>query len=111
MADSAVSAAFAARVERLLSSIDAAFDAVAEEHDVDVERSGMVMTITFESGHRVVINSQEANHEVWLAAKSGGFHYRWDDARSAWCDTRGGDDLDARLVDLVAAETGATITI
>ena len=111
MGDSGVSATFAARVERLLSSIDAAFDAMSDEHDIDVERSGTVMTITFESGRRMVINSQEANGEVWLAAKSGGFHYRWDDARGAWVDTRAGDDFESRLAALVREETGTPLVL
>lgn len=111
MVDSTQTAEFAARVDRLLSSIDAAFDRLSDDHDVDVERSGAVLTITFESGRRMVVNSQEANHEVWLAAKSGGFHFRWDPARQTWSDTRGGEDFEDRFVHLVEDETGATIML
>jgi len=102
---------FTDRVERLLSSIDAAFDRLGDDHDVDVERAGTVLTITFESGRRMVVNSQEANHEVWLAAKSGGFHYRWDDVRETWDDTRGGPDLKTRLSSLVEEETGTPLVL
>ena len=102
---------FAERVERLLSSIDAAFDRLGDEHDIDVERTGTVLTITFESGRRMVVNSQEANREVWLAAKSGGFHYRWDDDRATWDDTRGDVDLKTRLATLVEEETGTPLVL
>ena len=111
MVDSTQSDAFAHRIDLLLSSIDSAFDRLSDDHDVDVERAGAILTITFESGRRMVINSQEANHEVWLAAKSGGFHYRWDDDRATWKDTRGGDDLKTLLVRLVEEETGATLML
>jgi CyaY protein len=47
--------------------------------------------------------------EIWVAAKSGGFHYRWQD--DAWRDTRSGDELLASLVKLIAEQSGATIAL
>ncbi len=100
------SSGFAGRAERILSSVEAAIDGVADELDIDVLRSGNVITLTFENGHRIVVNSQEAAQEIWLAARSGGFHYRWDEVAQAWIDTRSGEDLRRVLARLIQIEVG-----
>jgi CyaY protein len=63
-----------------------------ETADVDFENAaGGILEITLEDGSRIIINKQAAAQEIWVAAKSGGFHYRWDGA--AWTDTRSGEML------------------
>ena len=99
---------FIGRAERLLSSLETAVDRVADDLDIDVLRSGNVITLAFENGHRIVANSQEAAQEIWLAARSGGFHYRWNDDRQAWCDTRSGEDLRIVLSRLIEIEVGVS---
>ena len=98
---------FIERVEALLAQIETAVDSLADDLDVDVLRTGNVLTLAFENGHRIVVNSQAAASEVWLAARSGGFHYRWADGSSQWLDTRSGEDLRVALSRLVEIETGA----
>ena len=44
------------------------------ELDVDVDASGGVLAFTLESGSSIILSRQIANHEIWVAAKSGGFH-------------------------------------
>jgi len=44
--------------------------------DIDYEISGNVMTLEFEDRRQIVINRQEPMHEIWLASKSGGFHFQ-----------------------------------
>lgn len=97
---------FASRAERILSRIETAIDGVADALDIDVLRTGNVVTLTFENGHRIVVNSQEAVEEIWLAARSGGFHYRWVDASQTWTDTRSGEDLRIVLARLIELEVG-----
>ena len=46
--------------------------------DVDCEMTGNVLTLEFEDRSQIVINKQEPMHEVWLASKSGGFHFQYD---------------------------------
>jgi CyaY protein len=100
--------AFMERAEALLSRLEAAVDRLADDFDIDVLRTGNVVTLTFENGHRMVVNTQEAAGEIWVAARSGGFHYRWDDAAARWNDTRSDDDLRIALARLIGAETGST---
>ncbi len=103
--------AFAERIDRALSAIEASLDDLADTVDVDCERNGNVLTLSFENGRRIVVNGQEASTELWVAARSGAFHYRWDDAKAAWIDTRSGDDVRVVLSRLVADETGISATI
>lgn len=84
---------FAALAERTLARIEDAVDAL--EADIDAQRAGNVLTFELESGEKVVVNTQQPMHEIWLAARSGGFHYRWDGA--AWRDTRSGESLSEAL--------------
>ncbi|EOV1093964.1 iron donor protein CyaY [Vibrio fluvialis] len=45
--------------------------------DIDFETSGNVMTLEFDDGSQIIINRQEPMKEIWLASKSGGFHFQW----------------------------------
>ncbi len=99
-------AAFADRIEALLSSLEATIDRLSEETDIDALRAGNVLTLTFENQHRIIVNSQEAMQEVWIAARSGGFHFRLNEATNHWTDTRSGEDLRVALGRLIEIETG-----
>lgn len=89
-----------------LNHLEAALDAAG----VDYERAGGgVLEIEFEDGSVIVVNRQAAAREIWVAAKSGGFHYRWDGA--AWRDTRGGEELFAALSRLASAQSGQAVEL
>lgn len=83
--------------EKLLLSVEASCDRINEESDVDLDnqRVGGMLTLIFASGSQIVINLQKPLHEVWLAAKSGGYHFRW--TGSAWTDTKGLGEFFQRL--------------
>lgn len=102
---------YTARVEALLARIETAVDRLADDLDIDVLRTGNVLTLAFENGHRIVVNSQEAASEVWLAARSGGFHYRWREESGAWRDTRSDEDLRTALSRLIGIETGVAAVL
>ncbi len=111
MGDQGQNAAFADRIEALLSGIEATIDRLSDEIDIDLLRTGNVLTLTFENQHRIIINSQEAAQEVWVAARSGGFHFRLNDATDHWTDTRSGEDLRVALGRLIEIETGVAPTL
>ncbi len=102
---------FHARVQVILDAIEAQADHWFEVLDLDVEsaRQGNVLNLTFENGHQVVINSQAPLQEMWLAARSGGFHYRFDGQH--WKDTRGGLDLHDALSQICSEETGHRLEV
>jgi CyaY protein len=65
--------------------------------------------LTFEDSSKIVINRHRAAREIWVAARSGGFHFRWDGA--AWRDTRDGAELFAALSKLVSSQGGAPVVL
>ncbi len=98
--------------EMTLDTIEAAMDRLNDEDVIDVEckRSGNVLEIEFiANGSKIIINSQAPMKEMWVAAKSGGFHYKYDGA--AWHNTRDGSELYAALSALASAQGGAPVTL
>lgn len=80
----------------------------AAEGDLDYElAAGGVLEITCAEGSKIVVNRQAAAREIWVAARSGGFHYRWDGAQ--WRDTRSGEALFAALERLLAEQGGGMV--
>lgn len=102
---------FVERAEGFLGRLEASLDRLADDLDIDVLRAGNVLTLTFENDHRIIVNSQEAAQEMWVAARSGGFHYRWNDEAESWRDTRSGDDIKVALSRLIGLETGVAPTL
>lgn len=81
----------------LLARVEAAADRWLQDDviDIDTHRTGGLLELSFPNGSKIVINIQPPLHEVWMAARGGGFHYRWSDGR--WCDTRDGSEFIAVL--------------
>jgi CyaY protein len=77
------------RAEALLASVEASCDRINESTDADIDnqRVGGMVTLTFPDRSQIVVNLQKPLQEVWMAAKSGGFHYRYDG--QCWRDTKG----------------------
>lgn len=61
------------------------------EADIDYETSGNVMTLEFEDRSQIIINRQEPMKEVWLASKSGGFHFSYQNEQ--WICSKTGMEL------------------
>jgi len=77
------------------------------ELDIDVDLSGGVVTFTFENESQVILSRQIANHEIWVAAKSGGFHLRAE--LDGWhCDTTD-ENLETLLNRVFMEQAGLSI--
>jgi CyaY protein len=82
-----------------------ALERALEQAELDFERKGDgVLEVEFEDGSKIIVNRHGAAREIWVAARSGGFHFRWDG--SAWRDTRNGTELFAALSELISAQLG-----
>ena len=94
------------RAEALLASIEANCDRINDESDTDVDnqRVGGLVTMTFAKGTQIIVNLQKPLQEVWMAAKAGGFHYRFDGAQ--WTDTRGQGEFFAQLSRYASEQAG-----
>ncbi len=77
------------RAEALLASVEANCDRLNDstEADIDNQRVGGMVTLTFADRSQIIVNLQKPLQEVWLAARAGGFHYRFDG--QAWRDSKG----------------------
>jgi len=99
---------FATLAERALGRIEASLEESGVDADVELKAGG-VIEIEYSDGSRMVINRHAAAREIWVAARAGGFHFRWDGG--AWRDTRDGTELFAALSKLVSAQSGQPVTL
>jgi len=98
--------------ESTLDTIEAALDRLNDEDVLDVEckRSGNVLEIEFlANGSKIIVNSQAPLQEMWVAARSGGFHYKREGGE--WRNTRDGSELYASLSKLASEQGGAAVII
>ena len=77
------------RAESVLDAVEACCDRINEltDADIDNQRVGSMVTLVFSNQSQIVINLQKPLHEIWLAAKTGGYHYKF--ANAQWADTKG----------------------
>lgn len=77
----------------LLARIEAAADRWLQDDviDIDTHRTGGLLELLFPNGSKIIVNTQPPLQEVWLAAKAGGFHYRF--SGGLWRDTRDGSEF------------------
>ena len=103
---------FLALAEATLTQIAAALDRLNDEDVLDVEcsRSGNVLEIEFiDNGSKIIVNSQAPMREMWVAARSGGFHYKR--VGDKWVNTRDGSELFAALSGMTSEQAGATVVL
>jgi len=92
-------------VDHLQQDIEDVFD--DSGLDVDLENSNGVLTVRFENGSQLILSRQEPLRQLWVAARSGGFHFDYDEISERWiCDTSGErlGELLGRVVKEQAAE-------
>ncbi|MGH8492729.1 MAG: iron donor protein CyaY [Moraxellaceae bacterium] len=92
-----------------LMAIEEAVEALQDDHDIDFEMSSGILTLTFASGSKVIINRQIATCEIWVAARSGGFHCgRKND--EWFCNTTS-ENLQALLSRVCSEQSGETVSL
>ena len=97
---------FEVEASRALQALERAFD--AQEIEFELKGDG-VLELEFEDGAKIIVNRHAAAREIWVAARSGGFHFRWDG--SAWRDTRNATELFAALSELISRQLGRGIRL
>ena len=85
------------RAEAALAAIERGCDRINDATDADIynQRVGGMITISFKNGSQLIVNLQKPLQEIWLAARSGGYHYRYDG--KAWVDTKTGEEFFGNL--------------
>lgn len=103
---------FLALAEASLDAIELALEQASEVSDLDVEcsRTGNVLEIEFVgNGSKIIVNSQAPMQELWVAAKSGGFHYK--SVAGQWINTRDGSELFSALSQMVSGQSGIAVLL
>ena len=103
---------FTVAADAELARIEAALEAASESAGADFDfetKPGGIIEIEFENGSKIIVNLHAAAREIWLAAKSGGFHFRPEQGR--WVGTRDGEDLMAALSRTVSEQAGVKVLL
>jgi CyaY protein len=95
--------------EAALEAIEQACDALNDQTDADVDnqRVGGMITLTFENHSQIIINLQKPLQEIWLAARRGGYHFKWQGDH--WQDTKSSAELFTLLSDLASEQAGTAL--
>ena len=99
---------FEALADAAIAALERALEASALDVDLETKGSG-VLEVEFADGGKMVINRHNAAREIWVAARSGGFHFRYDAGR--WRDSRDGSELFAALSRLCSAQSGTPVIL
>lgn len=104
-------AQFHAHAHAALAAIEAVLDQWLQNDviDIDSQRSGGLLELLFPSGSKIVVNTQPPLHELWLAARTGGYHFRWVEGR--WIDGRDGGEFFAVLSREISTQAGRALAI
>lgn len=96
--------------EAALTALERACDCIndATDADIDNQRVGGMVTLTFANGSQIIVNLQKPLQELWMAARAGGFHYKFDGQH--WMDTKGQGELFAQLTECASAQSGQKLT-
>ncbi|CRM32869.1 iron donor protein CyaY [Pseudomonas fluorescens] len=100
-----------ARFHDLVDATQQALEDIFDDSglDVDLENSAGVLTVKFENGTQLIFSRQEPLRQLWLAARSGGFHFDYNEEDNNWqCDTSD-ELLSEMLARLVLEQSGAEL--
>ncbi|MCA1979522.1 MAG: iron donor protein CyaY [Thiobacillus sp.] len=92
------SAATLARIEAALEDADLDFETPADG----------IVEIEFDDGSKIIVNRHGVAREIWVAARSGGFHFK--PSNGGWVDTKDGTPLFDKLASLIAAQGGGAVS-
>jgi len=94
-----------AEFNQAASATLAHIEQVLEEADLDFETPAEgIIEVEFDDGSKIIINRHGVAREIWVAARSGGFHFKPQDG--GWVDTKDGETLYAKLTALIALQGG-----
>lgn len=98
--------------EAMLAGIDAQVDQWLQDDtvDIDASRSGGMLTMTLPNRSQVIVSMQPPLRELWIAARSGGFHFRWAGSQN-WLDTRSGEPFLSVLSACLSEQSGLPLKV
>ena len=97
------------RSHAALAAVESTIDRWLDDDvvDIDSQRTGGLLELSLPGGSKIVLNTQPPLHEIWLAARAGGHHYRH--VAGQWLDTRDGSEFFAALSLHASAQAGQAL--
>lgn len=97
------------QAESVLGAIEKNCDRLNDESDVDIDnqRTGSMVTLTFSNRSQIIVNLQKPLQEIWMAARAGGFHYKFNG--SVWTDTKDASEFFANLSRYASEQAGQPV--
>ena len=92
--------------ESALKAVEKACDRLNDERDVDIDnqRTGGMITLSFSNQRQIIVNLQKPLQEIWMAARAGGFHYKFNGGQ--WLDTKDGREFFDNLSRYASEQAG-----
>ena len=102
---------FLDHAEHLLTQLELACDHLNDHTslDIDNQRVGSMITLTLANKSQIVVNLQKPLHEVWLATRSDGYHFKFQNA--SWMDTKGQGEFWQHLQADLCAQTASVVNL
>ena len=96
--------------DQTIEDIQDAIDACGA--DIDYDEIGGVLTLEFENGSKIIFSKQGAMNQLWMAAKSGGYHFDFSEDTEQWiCDSGDNEELYSMLSRLSTEQAGEEVAI
>lgn len=95
--------------DTLFHHVEESLDNFDGDADIDYEINGGVMSLSFDNGSKIIINKQEAMHQVWLATKGGGYHFDYRDGQ--WLCDRSGSSFFIVLSQAATEQAGEPVEL
>jgi len=101
---------FTELAEQTMIAIEEAVDESGA--DIDYDTISNILTLEFENGSQIIINKQTPATQLWVAARSGGFHFDFDEASKSWrLDSDSSQELFDCLSRYCSEQSGETILL
>ena len=99
------------RFHDLVDATQQALEDIFDESglDVDLENSAGVLTVKFENGSQLIFSRQEPLRQLWLAARSGGFHFDYDEEEKRWSHDTSDELLSEMLARITQEQAGVEL--
>jgi CyaY protein len=97
----------AAVFKKLLAALDR-----ADPDVVEADGTPDMVTITASNGEKVIVNTQRAVEQIWVAGKGEGLHFSLEPSSRRWLDDRGrGLELSAFIAACVREACGVELAL
>ena len=102
---------FMNRAENLLQAVETSCDRINDQAlaDIDNQRVGGMVTLVFSNKTQIILNIQKPLHEIWLAAKAGGYHYKFNSEQ--WLDTKDQGEFFSNLSRCTSEQAGCPLVL